>query len=119
MCDVIKEPAGAMETVVAHPCLATAGARKILSRKAAANRANAILPLRRAIECLKQFADQPAFGIEGAYAVECAVECDRVLRELEALDPSMPPSAEEIGALSRRLATILEGFQQRIWRCSP
>ena len=40
------------------------------------------------------------------------MKCERVLLELEALDPYMPPSFEEIGALSRRLATIREKMLQ-------
>ena len=111
MRDTIDRPAGGTDTtdtVIPHPRLAD-GTRKILSHRIASKRAKAIAPLRHALVCLRRLAARPASGLSS----EQARECELMLLELEALDPSTPPGAEELGAMSARLARLREEIRRR------
>jgi hypothetical protein len=83
---------------------------KTLSRKIAADRAEGIAGLLRAIECLTDLSSEPGFDFAGGFIQEC----EAVLVEFEVLDPDDPPSFESVVALGRRLENLQTEFLQRI-----
>ena len=109
MSDVAEWHTQTAGTVVTHPSLER-GKRKILSHEIAAKCTDAIASLDRVIECLERLARKPGFHL----AEQHIRECQLVVLQLELLDPSIPPSAEAIGALYDRLGKLCEKLDPEI-----
>ena len=108
MSDSIEGHTGGAGSVVAHPNR-TAGRKRILSHEIAAQRTAMIASLERVIEHFERLSHQPGFD----FVAGLLRECELMILQLEALDPSTQTSAEEIGALPDWLGRMIQELHRK------
>ncbi len=86
------------------------GSMKVLTRRIEANRSAGISHLQQAIDSLIRIAKEPGYGFLGDYVTDYG----SMLLELEALNPTAPPSVEEMRGLGMRLARLDEELCRRL-----
>ncbi len=90
-----------MNNVIDHPNRAT-GFVKAVTHKIEADRRVGIVLMRSAVEDLKRLGNEPGMD----FVWELVRKYQRVLFELEALDPSDPPSLEKVQALRGQVQSL-------------
>ncbi len=98
-----------MNNVIVHSNRATASV-KALTHQIEADRRVGIALMRSAVEDLMRLANEPGFD----FASELVRKCQRVLFEIETLDPSNPPISEKVQALGRRVQSLRVELLQRM-----